>query len=302
MTKIVPSGFSSAMSSACRISFWTNPSFVTEVRERHTMMTSHVRTARAISLAHSCPGRRSSSSSQGWNPSDKVAGTSCGRPAYHRVNGTRILEAFAKADLQVYRSATRSAGARGVRLEDAEVPDRLNRWHWVNLFESDGYQKLLRALRAREGTSGQARAATVPREERPVEVQPRLLPTLRSSMKSDDRFRILAKRRVPRSSSNTWGPRALRSRMMQSIGVPKTGLEPRCTAPIRAVATRKSCDRRASRTWALCRGAYPQDASTSLNGTMQRITCGASTCLCTPAPPCAQSRSNRPLVHRLGIA
>jgi formylglycine-generating enzyme required for sulfatase activity len=37
-----------------------------------------------------------------------------------------------------------------LRLEDCEVPERLRRWHWVNLFDSDGYEKLLRALRKRE--------------------------------------------------------------------------------------------------------------------------------------------------------
>ncbi|WP_250286727.1 toll/interleukin-1 receptor domain-containing protein [Frankia sp. CiP1_Cm_nod2] len=35
-----------------------------------------------------------------------------------------------------------------VRLEPCEIPDRLRKWHWVNLFEADGYAKLLRALRA----------------------------------------------------------------------------------------------------------------------------------------------------------
>ena len=32
------------------------------------------------------------------------------------------------------------------RLEDCEVPERLKRWQWVNLFEREGYNKLLRAL------------------------------------------------------------------------------------------------------------------------------------------------------------
>src|SRR5262249_25943892 len=36
-----------------------------------------------------------------------------------------------------------------VRLEDCDVPDRLQRWHWVNLFESDGFLRLLRAIEVR---------------------------------------------------------------------------------------------------------------------------------------------------------
>jgi hypothetical protein len=34
-----------------------------------------------------------------------------------------------------------------VRLEDCTVPDRLRRWQWVDYFEQEGYEKLLRALR-----------------------------------------------------------------------------------------------------------------------------------------------------------
>jgi hypothetical protein len=37
-----------------------------------------------------------------------------------------------------------------VRLEDCPVPDRLRRWHWVNLFDANGNQKLQRALRERQ--------------------------------------------------------------------------------------------------------------------------------------------------------
>lgn len=36
-----------------------------------------------------------------------------------------------------------------LRLELCEVPQRLSRWQWVNLFEAQGYQKLVRALDAR---------------------------------------------------------------------------------------------------------------------------------------------------------
>lgn len=36
-----------------------------------------------------------------------------------------------------------------VRLEAVEVPPRLAQWHWVNLFQDGGYQKLIRALQVR---------------------------------------------------------------------------------------------------------------------------------------------------------
>lgn len=33
-----------------------------------------------------------------------------------------------------------------LRLEELELPDRLQRWHWVNFFDKDGYEKLIKAL------------------------------------------------------------------------------------------------------------------------------------------------------------
>jgi hypothetical protein len=36
------------------------------------------------------------------------------------------------------------------RLENCRVPDRLRVWHWVDLFEDHGYERLVAALRARE--------------------------------------------------------------------------------------------------------------------------------------------------------
>lgn len=33
-----------------------------------------------------------------------------------------------------------------VRLEECSIPDRLTRWHWVNVFTDDGYKQLLRSL------------------------------------------------------------------------------------------------------------------------------------------------------------
>ena len=41
-----------------------------------------------------------------------------------------------------------------VRLEDCDVPSRLKRWHWVNLFEEKGYTRLLAALRLRQQSAG----------------------------------------------------------------------------------------------------------------------------------------------------
>jgi hypothetical protein len=40
------------------------------------------------------------------------------------------------------------------RLEDCVVPDRLNLYQWVDLFDDDGYEKLLRALTLKAGTFG----------------------------------------------------------------------------------------------------------------------------------------------------
>jgi formylglycine-generating enzyme required for sulfatase activity len=55
-----------------------------------------------------------------------------------------------------------------VRLEECEVPERLRRWHWVNLFEERGSEKLRRALRIRAGLHGSVIVSAEPRpgEER----------------------------------------------------------------------------------------------------------------------------------------
>lgn len=44
------------------------------------------------------------------------------------------------------------------RLEDCEVPDRLERFQWVDLFEEDGFRRLMKSLRTR---AGQLERATV---------------------------------------------------------------------------------------------------------------------------------------------
>jgi hypothetical protein len=41
-----------------------------------------------------------------------------------------------------------------VRLEECDVPERLKRWHWINFFETEGYEKLMLALGARAGALG----------------------------------------------------------------------------------------------------------------------------------------------------
>jgi len=46
-----------------------------------------------------------------------------------------------------------------LRFEACAVPDRLSRWHWVDLFDSKGYEKLFRALTTREESLGIAIAA-----------------------------------------------------------------------------------------------------------------------------------------------
>ena len=35
------------------------------------------------------------------------------------------------------------------KLEESDIPQRLHQWQWVNLYEQDGYERLLLALRAR---------------------------------------------------------------------------------------------------------------------------------------------------------
>jgi hypothetical protein len=40
------------------------------------------------------------------------------------------------------------------RLEDCDTLESLRKWHWVDLFEDDGYQNLIRALRARANQIG----------------------------------------------------------------------------------------------------------------------------------------------------
>jgi outer membrane protein assembly factor BamD (BamD/ComL family) len=47
------------------------------------------------------------------------------------------------------------------RLEDCTVPDRLNRWQWVDLFEENGFIKLLRSLKLRADAVGATIAPTV---------------------------------------------------------------------------------------------------------------------------------------------
>jgi hypothetical protein len=40
------------------------------------------------------------------------------------------------------------------KLEDCQVPHRLSKWHWVNLFESNGYDKLRQSLHAQANAFG----------------------------------------------------------------------------------------------------------------------------------------------------
>jgi CheY-like chemotaxis protein len=43
-----------------------------------------------------------------------------------------------------------------LRLDDCDVPARLRRWQWVNYYEEQGYDRLMRALRARAAAVGAA--------------------------------------------------------------------------------------------------------------------------------------------------
>lgn len=41
-----------------------------------------------------------------------------------------------------------------LKLEECDVPERLSRWHWANLFEENGFERLMRALKARSDELG----------------------------------------------------------------------------------------------------------------------------------------------------
>ncbi len=41
-----------------------------------------------------------------------------------------------------------------IKLEECEVPDRLSAWHWVDLFEENGFERLMLSLRARANEIG----------------------------------------------------------------------------------------------------------------------------------------------------
>lgn len=48
-----------------------------------------------------------------------------------------------------------------LKLEECDVPERLSRWQWVNLFSPSGCEKLIRALRAHADSLG-VRAVPIP--------------------------------------------------------------------------------------------------------------------------------------------
>ena len=41
-----------------------------------------------------------------------------------------------------------------LKLEECDIPERLQRWQWANLFEERGYERLMRALQVRARTLG----------------------------------------------------------------------------------------------------------------------------------------------------
>lgn len=59
-----------------------------------------------------------------------------------------------------------------IKLEECDVPHRLRKWHWINYFENDGYEKVVRALRKRANNIG---LSTIPgdgnieRARKPIE-------------------------------------------------------------------------------------------------------------------------------------
>lgn len=58
------------------------------------------------------------------------------------------------------------------RLEDCQIPERINRFHWVDLFSDDGYERLLKALRVRANSVG---AAVIPQKNKKANVLNRTL-------------------------------------------------------------------------------------------------------------------------------
>jgi hypothetical protein len=41
-----------------------------------------------------------------------------------------------------------------LRLEEVDVPERLQKWHWADLFKEEGYGRLTRALKTRAQALG----------------------------------------------------------------------------------------------------------------------------------------------------
>jgi hypothetical protein len=41
-----------------------------------------------------------------------------------------------------------------VRLQECSVPKRMRKWHWVDLFEPNGYERLLKTLRSESTAKG----------------------------------------------------------------------------------------------------------------------------------------------------
>ncbi len=74
-----------------------------------------------------------------------------------------------------------------LKLEECDVPERLRRWQWVNLFSTNGYEHLLKALRSRAESLG-ANASSVIEQAVIVQPAPSLPPfkvTVRAQRNSD---------------------------------------------------------------------------------------------------------------------
>lgn len=59
------------------------------------------------------------------------------------------------------------------RLEDCSVPEKLSDWHWVDLFEDNGYIKLLSVLKLRANKVG-ARVNPSPYQDSDAETERKL--------------------------------------------------------------------------------------------------------------------------------
>lgn len=97
-----------------------------------------------------------------------------------------------------------------LRLEECPIPDRLSRWHWVNLYENDWYSRLMVSLRKRAKTLGALEPHLTDKSDYPVirdEDNPAVASRPISAEAHRDRDELLAR----------WPPSIARSRLTLMI-------------------------------------------------------------------------------------